>query len=176
MAQPNKLEEQMKRIMITLALLLTASAVSAQKISSSISSQNVRLIDSLVTFIGTAPAEVRMGSGVLQDGSLRPTNEGWVITLSIKTTRTRFALLHEFGHFLNAVRGDVFYAYLDSLNLNDQFDRDPRKIWELFADDFAWAWEGQHNGWAESFRPGVNYLRRQLWPVTVTAVSKEATP
>ena len=166
----------MKQILITLALLLTASPAPAQRIASSIPGPHRALIDSLVKFIGVAPAEVRMGSGVLQDGSLRPTKDGWVITLSIKTNREHFAILHEFGHFLNAVRGDVFYAYLDSLNLNERFAQHEREVWEQFADDFAWAWQGQENGWGESFRPGTNLLRRMLWPVTVTAVSKEATP
>ena len=120
----------MKRILLIAVLLLGARSVSAQRVATSIDFQYGKLIDSLVTFIGVAPAEVRMGSGVLQDGSLRPTKDGWVITLSMKTNRGRFAVLHEFGHFLNAVRGDVFYAYLDSLNLNERFTHHEREVWE----------------------------------------------
>jgi len=62
----------------------------------------------------------------------------------------------------------VFYAYLDSLNLNEKFMRQSGPIWEQFADDFAWAWMGHENGWEESFRPGANLLRRMLWPVVIS--------
>lgn len=151
-------------IFTVLGLACCPSPVSAQmRVSSEISWRYGPLIDSLVAFIGERPAEIKSNSGVLVDGQLQMTKDGWLITIANHTQRGRFAVLHEFGHFLNAVRGQVFYAYLDSLNLNEKFDRQQHQIWEQFADDFAGAWEAQENGWGESFRPGVNLLRRMLW-------------
>lgn len=154
-----------------LLLMFAAAPAPAQRVDAETASQFGPLIDSLVALIGAKPAEVRRGvGGGLRDGSLRPTPDGWVVTLATSMSHDRrFAVLHEFGHFLNAVHGEVFYAYLDSLNLNEAFTRHDREVWEQFADDFAWAWMGHENGWGDSFRPGANLLRRQLWPVVATA-------
>jgi len=160
----------MKRCLIILVLLLSAAPASAQRVDGELSRQYGKLIDSLVAFIGEAPLEVRRGAGVMRDGALEKMPAGWRITLSMNTTRGRFAVLHEFGHFLNAVRGAAFYAYLDSLGLNAKFDKKPSAVWEQFADDFAWAWMAHENDWGESFRPGADLLRRMLWtnPVVLT--------
>ena len=158
----------MKLIWVALLPMIFSTA-SAQMVDGEITHQYGPLIDSLITFIGQKPYAIQRNVGMLRDGTAEPTTKGWVITLSMNTQRGRFAVLHEFGHYFNAVRGDVFYAYLDSLNLNKKFDRTPGPIWERFADDFAWAWIEHQNGWNESMRPGADLLRRLLWPCKTEA-------
>lgn len=121
------------------------------------------VIDTLVQLTGAKPAELRVVSGLsLADGNMRMTRKGWVLTVGSRSMRERFTLLHEWGHFVNAVNGPLFYMYLDSLNLNDAFNEDRTgRIYERFADDFAWAYEAWANGFV-SQRPGSAWLQSRF--------------
>jgi hypothetical protein len=149
---------------LALAFGLAASSAAGQtsaRLPGELARLHGGLIDSLVAVIGHEPAAIRRGAGsTLEQGNMRRDKRGGIV-LTVMVT-DRHAVLHEFGHFLNAVRPVVFYEWADSLHpgwsLND---RNQREAQEAFAEDFAAAFTAWQNGWTP-MSPGAQWLRAWL--------------
>ena len=155
-------------LILALAAAAPASGQRGFRLDPILEREHGPLIDSLVALVGAAPVEVRSGVSTLREGAMVRTNRGMVLVVS---SGSRHAVLHECGHFLNAVRPLLFYEYADSLFPRWALtERGQHEAEEAFAEDFAAAFTGWENGWI-SYRPGAAWLQRRLWPTPTARAS-----